>query len=1409
MFNRNVKKVLSSVMVLTIAMQLAIWPAPVAQAASGCSAPVADLVDFDFNDSITDDKSPRNVDGTAFGNPQLVYEPALGKKVLSLNGNDQFIMIPDSAALDITGPFTMLVQFSTSSLTGEKGLFGKTQSGGYGLEVNPNKIESWNHIGGAYRKLTSPSILANKFYDAAIVYTGTQHILYVNGQVVASEARTGAVSTNNVPLAIGTDAQSATTGQLHFTGKIGYAKMFNKGLTAEELQCYYDQTGIMADHQIPSWGTGSELTGVQIDPSNFILNWTAASDDKGITQYRVYRNGSLISTVAGNTTSYSFREMLPGEKGSFKIEAGDAAGNWTTDGPAFQYVIPGTLWPTGQSLTLTPMGLTSMKIEWPAAFDEQIITQYRVYLDGTVLSTLSSSEHQTTLQAIPPGTTHTVEVEAGTASGIWANVRLTNTLTMPGFDIVAPVGMNPDLLDLSFEQTVIEDKSILHNDVITAQDPNLYFHPAFNKRVLDVNGSFYARIPHQEALSPIYLTLATSFMLDDLYRNQTLIGKTNHSDYALEFNPISKKLEAWFLIRTINGQESYVIVESNNTIATQQVYYATATYDGASAKLYLNGVLVGSKPISGVVAGAGKVDLLIGANAAGNGAENYMDGKMGFVHLYSKVFEAAGVKDLYNRMTSVAPVTISALRWEMPQEMFVGKTEQAKIILVSTDGTERVAESGISYKSLTPNMATVTEKGVVTPLQAGTAMLKATFEGVSATISITVKNKIPQSLTIIGPSVIRTGEQADLSLYVNYDNGESEMLTSDRIYSSNQPMIASISPEGKLTALKEGTAIIHAESLGMNADLRVQVVSGASAIKSLKFTGPLNLYVGQKGSTVLNAVYSDNSEITVTKDVRYESDNPSVASVDAVTGVLEAVQAGSAYITAIYQGYEVGYSMTVQQPRLRSVKISGTLNTIRKGDSFNLKAEALYSDDSVVDITKTANWSIANESLLKINAPGSFTALIPGKTVITSTYNDMINDYEMTIEPSPSDNDNNGNNGNNNNGSNGNSSNNSNNGTGSSVGDTNPTTSNMVVITAPEITNRNEPYQIKTDEVNLVFPLNTGNLLGDKSFKLQGKDIRLDLSSSLFEAAARQVPKGSEVGASLSWSIASVPDSELKKWMSQANMPDSVKMNIASKAQIITFSVKDGNSKSTPVLFTDPVHAVFSYKSDAKKSLLGVYQILNNGSMKYIGGKVTADGIEADLPLNGHYIVMTYEKHYKDVNGTHWALDAIQTLTAKHIAEGTSADYFQPSRIITRAEFVALLVRSLNIPLQASPSFSDVSKDAWYATYVGAAAKAGWVNGQQNAIFAPEAPISREEMTVLLARAYSTLRGNDETVRMPYYTDATKLSAWSVSAVQQMSSIGIVKGASNGKFEPQRLATRAESVQVVVNLLNTLGGVTE
>lgn len=71
-----------------------------------------------------------------------------------------------------------------------------------------------------------------------------------------------------------------------------------------------------------SYGTVTETT--------VILNWTSASDNVGVTNYKVYKNGSLLTTL-GNQTSYIATGLASGTQYSFKITAGDAASNWSSD----------------------------------------------------------------------------------------------------------------------------------------------------------------------------------------------------------------------------------------------------------------------------------------------------------------------------------------------------------------------------------------------------------------------------------------------------------------------------------------------------------------------------------------------------------------------------------------------------------------------------------------------------------------------------------------------------------------------------------------------------------------------------------------------------------------------------------------------------------------------------------------------------------------------------------------------------------------------------------------------------------------------------------------------------------------------------------------------------------------------
>lgn len=73
------------------------------------------------------------------------------------------------------------------------------------------------------------------------------------------------------------------------------------------------------------------LTGQTAD-----LSWTGATDNVGVTQYRIYRDGSLVTTQAGTTYSDSPASGTY----VYKVTAGDAAGNWSVDSNTVSVVVP-------------------------------------------------------------------------------------------------------------------------------------------------------------------------------------------------------------------------------------------------------------------------------------------------------------------------------------------------------------------------------------------------------------------------------------------------------------------------------------------------------------------------------------------------------------------------------------------------------------------------------------------------------------------------------------------------------------------------------------------------------------------------------------------------------------------------------------------------------------------------------------------------------------------------------------------------------------------------------------------------------------------------------------------------------------------------------------------------------------
>ena len=77
------------------------------------------------------------------------------------------------------------------------------------------------------------------------------------------------------------------------------------------------------DNQAPETPAG--LTAVVASSSQINLNWSPSSDRVGVTGYNVYRNGTLIATVA--STSYSSVGLSPSTSYCYAVDAFDAAGN--------------------------------------------------------------------------------------------------------------------------------------------------------------------------------------------------------------------------------------------------------------------------------------------------------------------------------------------------------------------------------------------------------------------------------------------------------------------------------------------------------------------------------------------------------------------------------------------------------------------------------------------------------------------------------------------------------------------------------------------------------------------------------------------------------------------------------------------------------------------------------------------------------------------------------------------------------------------------------------------------------------------------------------------------------------------------------------------------------------------------
>lgn len=174
------------------------------------------------------------------------------------------------------------------------------------------------------------------------------------------------------------------------------------------------------DTQSPSVPTG--VKALAASTTQVQLEWNAASDNVGVTGYRIYRNGSLIGTTAA--TSYADSGLSAGTGYAYTVVAYDAAGNASGMSNVANVQTPSsTTELTISNVALKSMTRTSATIGWTTSVDADSRIDYTsssAYYMGywmNVRNAAMATSHSLTLPSLAPGSTYYLKVTSVDASG--------------------------------------------------------------------------------------------------------------------------------------------------------------------------------------------------------------------------------------------------------------------------------------------------------------------------------------------------------------------------------------------------------------------------------------------------------------------------------------------------------------------------------------------------------------------------------------------------------------------------------------------------------------------------------------------------------------------------------------------------------------------------------------------------------------------------------------------------------------------------------------------------------------------------------------------------------------------------------------------------------------------------------
>ena len=269
------------------------------------------------------------------------------------------------------------------------------------------------------------------------------------------------------------------------------------------------------------------------------------------------------------------------------------------------------------------------------------------------------------------------------------------------------------------------------------------------------------------------------------------------------------------------------------------------------------------------------------------------------------------------KTVSVTEVTLDRAELTLTE----GETET----LTATVKPDNADNRKVTWSSDKTEIATVDGAGKVTAVKAGEAVVTVMTEdgGKTATCRVTVKAKAVNvtEVTLDKTELTLTeGETETLTATVKPDNADNRKVT----WSSDKTEVATVDGASKVTAVKAGEAVVTVmtEDGGKTASCKVTVKAKVVPVTGVDVK-PWSVTIGANGTTKLTCTVAPSN--ATNRNVRWESDNPSVAKVSAVTEDGGFRSGCTVTVKGFSSGFEVGglFYKTAEGYSIDFVEVTG------------------------------------------------------------------------------------------------------------------------------------------------------------------------------------------------------------------------------------------------------------------------------------------------------------------------------------------------------------------------------------------------------------------------------------------------------------------------------------------------------